>query len=591
MLGAIVWWFATLFPFDLSEGAIGTPIKRLGNDLPLLIQKAEASCQTTLDKYNHALREGTFEHCAPSSRAGILSSGKAQLLDFIKSIDEILDVFSANCPDEVSDWRRRYYNACHDRRNAIATFLDDIVEQGNLDIAGLKISNIHPKWHSLSFIFIFIISAMTLGSQRRRVLRILEHSSRLYIRKTTTLEATRDFFPNSLPWWVWPVPHWTFGDEQPSLRDLLAKHSGYRRIPLTLLFIMLILFLIFWNSFGVQILVSNFQVTEYQQTLAELPNQSFSVTGGAPTDLALLGGLVALAIAVFCWLPRRACDVSEGSARPQSPRRREVIAQGIGWVSFIGVAAIVTPALVDRRISSKLFDDWSRERSRGGMGMEATISKGSPRFRRKAQVAQSNHPVGWYIHRRGERQPQWIGHFVRPEYKIVRPAHPDPGRKVSESIRPAGTIGGAGTLREEEIKRLGPLRSGDLPPFSSGERPRLNALFYSEGIEYLALEMWRAGAKIDAIAVLHLGMSYAWRPIPGRRLNVRLYDLLAGLLVRTGREDQLEPLIAQLRDAIGRSQVDDKRLGDRINRWSERDGKWRRGWRPDQVRRWNGIDI
>ena len=80
MLGAIVWWFATLFPFDLSEGAIGTPIKRLGNDLPLLIQKAEASCRTTLDKYNHALREGTFEHCAPSSRAGILSSGKAQLL-------------------------------------------------------------------------------------------------------------------------------------------------------------------------------------------------------------------------------------------------------------------------------------------------------------------------------------------------------------------------------------------------------------------------------------------------------------------------------------------------------------------------------
>ena len=158
---------------------------------------------------------------------------------------------------------------------------------------------------------------------------------------------------------------------------------------------MLILFPIFWNSFGVQILVSNFQVTEYQQTLAELPNQSFSVTGGAPTDLALLGGLVALAIAVFCWLPRRACDVSEGSARPQSPRRREVIAQGIGWVSFIGVAAIVTPALVDRRISSKLFDDWSRERSRGGMGMEATNTQGSPRFRRKAQVAQSNHPVGW----------------------------------------------------------------------------------------------------------------------------------------------------------------------------------------------------
>src|SRR4051794_18012911 len=160
----------------------------------------------------------------------------------------------------------------------------------------------------------------------------------------------------------------------------------------------------------------------------------------------------------------------------------------------------------------------------------ASTRAGSNPYRKRAvRYAHSNKPPGWYWHAKqsAEGQSVRIGHFVKPAFSFQHTTRNGPARLVHATAFDAGRIKGAGKI---DVSKLAPLPLEEIPPFDPG-RDRLNARSYSEGIEAAALASWRSGDRDAAIRILRTGLTYAQARTP---VDIRLYDLCAGLLVRTG---------------------------------------------------------
>lgn len=270
---------------------------------------------------------------------------------------------------------------------------------------------------------------------------------------------------------------------------------------------------------------------------------------------------------------------------------------------------------------------------------------------------------GWYklIEHGGEGK-NWIGHYVHPEYKFERSPKPPAKRRVrlrkltttqeikaarglfvphNESekqflrksvVLPAGRIDGAAGIR---IAKLIPLADAELPEFSGDAKSRLNKRHYSVGVETVALQQWRIGNVAAALETLRKALSYSEPFLEARPVNLRLYDLLAGLLVRSGRPNELSVLIDRMRQREKeakavvsglKTQVHEKlvsgvnhefaaawqvidveiakleerermatnrllQIQGRLVIWSSESGTWRDGWRVGVSRKWSGIDI
>jgi hypothetical protein len=269
---------------------------------------------------------------------------------------------------------------------------------------------------------------------------------------------------------------------------------------------------------------------------------------------------------------------------------------------------------------------------------------------------------GWYKSPRAATGPgaqYWIAHYVRPGARFEHRPHDDGKRRVRRRklnrdveimqargmfrpatstrklarklvVREAGQVAGATAIKREKLVRL---RDDELPVFDGSMGRRLNLDWYSEGIEALALEHWQGGRRDQALATLRVGLTYAARD---DSLNIRLYDLLAGLLVRAGRDAELAALAAELQPMadglaqrigaldveIARKPVKPRsrqpanqlpwtaadveiarleeqgrqlaaRLGQitgRLENWRADSSKWKAKWRSPE-RKWAGIDI
>jgi hypothetical protein len=153
---------------------------------------------------------------------------------------------------------------------------------------------------------------------------------------------------------------------------------------------------------------------------------------------------------------------------------------------------------------------------------------------------------------------------------------------------------------------------------------------YSEGTESIAVENWTGDDKDLAITTLRLGLIDFGHSGDGG-FNVRLYDLLAGMLVRAGRQNELSALFPGLEKELDDirlrlSSMSDSLAADcavsvtnskkrevrwreeeellevhklqtyrlslelRLRKWADADSKWNGSWRSDS-RKWDGLDI
>ena len=304
-------------------------------------------------------------------------------------------------------------------------------------------------------------------------------------------------------------------------------------------------------------------------------------------------------------------------------RRRRSPAKGVKTIAAISRRDVLKAGIP---IGATALIGLGRERRAAAQTSESpTTPRSNPRHKRPPKLVHSGEKPGWY--RNPKQQGAFIGHFAKPIFRFQRIAKRGPPKTIEHE---QGSIRGAGKLK---VEHLTPLTLAQLPSFG-GSGGRLNARFYSEGIETVALQSWQDGKRDEAIRILDIGVSYTRQQTP---LNVRLYDLLAGLLVRQGRDGELGRLSEAIRLEIARpggpgEQADQaagtreeclQSLGDelkspkrrirlaagkklkrcmktssygknlelRLKRWAEDNGKWKTRWRQGSAVKWNGLDI
>ena len=243
-----------------------------------------------------------------------------------------------------------------------------------------------------------------------------------------------------------------------------------------------------------------------------------------------------------------------------------------------------------------------------------------PRFHsRKKRLNFYDRPSGWcwnvsHIETKGR-----VAHFAKPAYKFTHHDRRHKQKAGRTVVFRSGRISGSGKIKN--------LRLFEADGFQAFQKPRdrLNLTSYSDGIEKHALDAWGRGRKDEAIAALKVGVSYAELRDP---LDIRLLDLLAGLLVRTGREAELRELMPILERELEKvatvlqegepdswadeSLTDPKRkvrlmarsakrrhkkfqnyqaaLQKRLQNWAGV-GSWRSEWAKNSPRKWNGLAI
>jgi hypothetical protein len=250
----------------------------------------------------------------------------------------------------------------------------------------------------------------------------------------------------------------------------------------------------------------------------------------------------------------------------------------------------------------------------------------NPYHKRAVRYAHSDKPAGWYWHAKQspEGRSVRIDHFVKSAFSFQHTTRNGPARLVHATAFDAGRIKGAGKL---DVSKLVPMSLQEIPSFDPG-RDRLNIRNYSEGIEAVALASWRSGDQDTAIRVLRIGLTYAQTRTP---IDIRLYDLCAGLLVRAGRDREIAAFLDPVRSELERVSAlqpqetegaaqcpeDDpdltspkrhvrlaarkklrtckgtsaygKNLKLRLERWTA-EGKWKDKWRQSALK-WNGLDM
>jgi hypothetical protein len=278
---------------------------------------------------------------------------------------------------------------------------------------------------------------------------------------------------------------------------------------------------------------------------------------------------------------------------------------------------------------------------------------------------------GWYrSSSKSHKRHHWIGHYVLPEFrferiprsgkkrrvrlrklrnsrKIIAVGHlfgPNTGvgdesdepkiDKYKRVEKPSGRINGASGAKVERFRRLS---HEDLPEFAGNPAPRLNLNHYSVGIEATALDLWTSGRREQAVEVLRVGLTYVLKDNADRPLNLRLLDLLSGLLWRSNRPVDLAKLVskmqpnaeeieatinslqaalvnksakqkvrrprsnepwtaadvevAKLQESIRMASARMRQIKIRLFNWSAGSGLWHRKWHPDAKRSWAGVDL
>jgi hypothetical protein len=289
------------------------------------------------------------------------------------------------------------------------------------------------------------------------------------------------------------------------------------------------------NAFSIRNLYSSGEEIKFPELYLFGPGSFFDF---APSVVVLL--LIILVLSVEANIrPLGATRSLSG----MMPRRRFLVAGG---------AVALTGALAAVAVSSVAASAFYRGRFIGQMTRLGLLAR-VPRYRVKTELAILELPPGWY-HLPGRSRDGSVAHFVRESGSA---------KNVFEGLSAVGA------------RSVDPLSF----PLDRGA--------YSEGLERVALEMWSAGRRDEALMYLRHATDYAIDQSPA---NVRVFDLLAGLYVRVGRTKDLDDLVKSIQRQRA---FDGEALTRRAAVWTRVDSRWRRSWDPARTpqRSWNGVAI
>jgi hypothetical protein len=660
-ISALIWWLANLFPYNLSERTTRSLAARL-DTLTALGSTADSTCSKAIDTYaglradailqlaearpgaQNDIQSCFFRLPTPGGFGAELSSlrqkpsgpvidldaylkkdqGRVRLKQEIikslrmtwgnrntKQLSSIAAELKSGRDECKKVFEQQYlenFKECSAARSEFVSFVDNWTKEGNIDVVGLKINNINVRWHPMALMLIIATGIVWLGFQRRRFYYLINESLQRAYGNDRKHGVDQGSLLLKVPWWLLPVPDFRYRNGR-TLRELLAAEGEYRRSLLTAGIILVILCAMFSSGINAQRLLSmNAELNALSPNLKELgdfEHASLGLLGSTFVDVFFLSVLIFVPAGILWWVVP-AAPARFGGTGVQITRR-----QSLRAVALIA-ASLAVPLVVKPDALKSIF----RIRTRS-----------NPYQKRRPRLATYPGAPGWYWNIKAEPQ---IGHFVKPEIVVKHRAKWWPPRLGFVVKHPAGRIKGGGKIDSKRLVAMQPREISSVIP----NEKRLNANFYSEGIEQAALESWREGARADAIEILRVGLSYTSRQ---KDLDIRLYDLLAGLLVRERRDKELTSLMPAIEARIARIEriLNDPKAGinlddrmraklveesksrkrsvrlsarhrirakqkltglkaameARLAAWSAAEGKWKAKWQSESKLKWNGLDI
>jgi hypothetical protein len=681
LVGAVVWWSGNLLPYDFGGG---TPTAKLAK-LQKLTKDSGQECRTLQNKYFSSYFSSVENSCPlpPLLLPGTFGGEAKGQTSLANMSDPFWEAFrkagpevsasairvgietaseAVGCDHGKINELRMALARCESSLATVTKFNDEMSNESGLDIAGVKIANIHTRWHAAFLLLILALGATWLGVTRHRAFHILDQHMKARLPVPTTEPVLL-----TLPWWLLPGPSWPNRGTS-SFRAELASQSEYARARIVLCFIAVLLAILVASAIEAQKLLTVFSMSNLRLTWMVDQVRSFSLTGSLPIDLAMFTGIFFLSVGFFWWIaPPRQTPASRQLAVRLN--RRELIRTGTAFGAAL-FSTVAIPFFVARKSTVALAKKASWDL---GLPMSARYR------RRKRKYARYQGPSGWYRSSKAEVDPDeaWVAHFVKPGYRfehaagrgrplrprarkrrriksimrwatLFRPTIPNKKRRTRLVAYPSGRIRASWRMKVAQLTRLS---EDALPAFQPPKKQRLNVRFYSEGVETLSLQHWQSGDRERALELLRIGLTYAKN---GRPLNIRLYDLLAGLLVRSGRLAELALLhtelagevaqlqanigtltkqleakisgsavglvrsprtqllptasvadrptikttwsesnaeIAQLKDRLRQSTARLKHTQSRRDNWLRPDGRWAKKWIAGTPQRWGGVDI
>jgi hypothetical protein len=594
LLAAVIWCAGNVLPLNLSGHAPGTPAQRLD----LLTRKANdafVSCRGAITKYNTiVIEEPTGRLMCPVPKP-VSTSDIRQALTLIDSRSNDLAFFEEcrNLQTQLGEAMK----VCTDRRAQLSSYVTELSTKANLDVLGLKIGNISPTWHPAILCMVLFVGFFWLSIRRRQVFLLLDNQLKMDAGPPDDLPRPRLL---SLPWWLYPLPGWTYPNGH-AFRQSVISESSYRSARLVFIGIAVLVGLMFLSAIIDQAQISHYVLERPQADLAELDSlipagaealakkdftpRSFSLSGTQFLDLLIISLMVGGGVSAYYWAaPVR--SINDSRSRRDFLRRASFTAAAV-FVASVAAPVVGESARVMKWLRS-LFPPPRMPRTRGE--------------RKFAMVSMA----GWYRNPRAN-----IFHFGKRAAVVSHPRRVRGQLVTSASTIPQGRIRGAyGAIDLQSVESVVEYRFG-----KNRAAPRLNEQYYSEGIEDAALTAWTGGNKTHAIEIIRTGLTYANVREP---LNIRLYDLLALLLLRSGSIKELELLANELealalqRGAVAPPQSPDKNVPPdiehvldrgrseaeklwrivqaRLRQWLNPASTWRQKFSTGP-RKWNGVDI
>ncbi|MGR9235060.1 hypothetical protein ACU8NU_26275 (plasmid) [Rhizobium leguminosarum] len=456
-----------------------------------------------------------------------------------------------------------------------------ILFNSGLEFEGIKLTNIYIKYHAVLYFIICTAFLCMMVRARRNILKLVDEAMHIQIDRLGKTGSGIDYVSLSRPWWLSYLPDWRYGDSDTQLERIFSPSYFVRGAVIAML------------MFGAFVIGSLYEALRFQRELMNIPLDErvpfflHLKETLAPLRLYQDGRYDMLALTVLLVIIAVVIDNERGSRRPTRPQpvvvsgsRRRFLGLSVRW---IGLAALTSLAVWFADTKAANVGKIKKIQAWAGIGTGR-----NPRFLPNRSLAKFSDPIGFYF----------FAGTISPSASSFNPS------RVLHFVRPDGTMKG---IFEEGKKPIHPVKDIDLSVTQPSRTISLNKSAYSQGIEATAISAVLRGDAGQAIKILRVGVAYdlnegitfdrisRFNTVPH---NLRIYDLLAGLLIRTERLAELDNFVEELRQRVPARKYEvrlkesaNNWLEKRFQKWSDPGGNWAQRWHASKKVRWNGIDI
>jgi hypothetical protein len=285
--GGLIWWFSYILP--VTDPSMIWKSHR--DKLYDVAEETITACRRAIRNYGNSRISGPLASCFPTSKPASDTSHTSQAPsasmdrpnvsaateslvaisisrdhlslqnEDIKTNMELIDqsltraAKKPGCSELVDGWRDQYYDSCTRLHSKLTDLVRQKAQNGNLEISAIKLNNIPVRWHTWIFAMLIFAGCCYLAVKRNRVLVLLDIYIYSKVKNDSGGETIEIIF-RRLPWWIVPLPTWTYGGTL-SIRSAIAADASVRRAHAVLVLVLLAVLCLFTMALTAQFYLSS----------------------------------------------------------------------------------------------------------------------------------------------------------------------------------------------------------------------------------------------------------------------------------------------------------------------------------------------